>query len=246
MNVGAELRQAREARGLSIAAVAATTRIPAKTIEALERNDLSAIPPRPYSRGFVAVYAREVGLPPDRTARAYLEQFEPADEAPPSLPRAPADAPIRSWGALTGAATALLLLLTFVLWPTRVDRADLNAVGTSGRPAAAVKPARIPDSPGDAHSAAPMPVGAAPVTPAAHPAILVVLEADRPAWVAATADGRRVLYRTIQPGVPHTVTASGELAIRVGDAGAVRWSVDGRESEPMGRNGQVRTVTLRR
>src|SRR5688572_7199468 len=72
MNVGMQLREAREARGLSLDSLASATRIKVRILEGLERNDLSAAPPRPYTRGFVAAYAREVGLDADQIARSYF------------------------------------------------------------------------------------------------------------------------------------------------------------------------------
>jgi hypothetical protein len=74
--------------------------------------------------------------------------------------------------------------------------------------------------------------------------ITLVLTAQRPAWVTATADGRREIYRTLTPGLPTFLTGSREVTIRVGDAGAILWRVNGRDAGPMGRPGQVRDVRI--
>ena len=42
----------------------------------------------------------------------------------------------------------------------------------------------------------------------------------------------------------HTLHASREIILRVGDAGAVRWSINGRDAVLMGSRGEVRNVTL--
>ena len=62
MDIGAQLRFAREGKGLSIGTVAERTRVPVKMLAAIERNDQSALPPHPFGRGFVRAYAEEVDL----------------------------------------------------------------------------------------------------------------------------------------------------------------------------------------
>ena len=61
---GVEFRAIRESRGLTVDRIASATRIPVHYIEALERDDVRALPARPYLRGFVAAYGRELGLDP--------------------------------------------------------------------------------------------------------------------------------------------------------------------------------------
>ena len=77
MSIGAQLRASREARGLSIDAVAHTTRVQPRILAAIERDDVRAVPPRPFGRGFVKAYAREIGLDGDQTTRDYFAQFAP-------------------------------------------------------------------------------------------------------------------------------------------------------------------------
>jgi cytoskeletal protein RodZ len=239
MDVGSQLRRAREARGLSIETLAAGTRIQPRVLDGLERNDLSVIPPRPYARGFVAAYAREVGLDPAQTVRDYFAQFEdPVPAISDKRDDLPASSPQRPVFALA-AGVALALTVLLVLWrPEASAPAVDDVVGTTGTSAPAVSPAADRTAP-----AAPVP--AAGSSPAAtREEIVAVLQAERAAWISATADGERVLYQVVQPGTIETVRARRELAIRVGDAGAVHLSVNGAPAAPMGRSGQVRTVTL--
>jgi cytoskeletal protein RodZ len=79
---GGKLRLARERRGISLRQIAATTKIPAATLEALERNDISKLPGGIFSRGFVRSYAVEVGLDPEETLREFLDRF-PGEPTPP-------------------------------------------------------------------------------------------------------------------------------------------------------------------
>src|SRR5262245_44050940 len=85
MDVGAQLRSSREGKRLSLEALARTIRVQPRVLMAIERNDTASIPPRPFGRGFVHAYAREVGLNPDQTVREYFGQFVP-DDVPPASP----------------------------------------------------------------------------------------------------------------------------------------------------------------
>ncbi|MBB6099763.1 cytoskeleton protein RodZ [Deinobacterium chartae] len=61
-HLGERLRAAREAAGLSVAALAERTKIRSDYLAALEALDLKALPERLYCRAYVQRYAREVGL----------------------------------------------------------------------------------------------------------------------------------------------------------------------------------------
>src|SRR5512135_1677705 len=75
VDFGGRLRQAREARGMSLAQIAASTKISMMVLEALERNDVSRLPGGLFSRAFVRAYAREVGLDPGRTVEEFIARF---------------------------------------------------------------------------------------------------------------------------------------------------------------------------
>jgi len=59
----AALKAARERRGMSLAAIADATKIPASLFAALERNDLRCWPTGLYRRSFFRDYVRMLGLP---------------------------------------------------------------------------------------------------------------------------------------------------------------------------------------
>ncbi|MEG3083229.1 DUF4115 domain-containing protein [Sphingomonas sp. PB2P12] len=56
------LRTAREAQGLSVADIAARTRVPLRHLEAIEGSDYSVLPSSTYAVGFARAYARAVGV----------------------------------------------------------------------------------------------------------------------------------------------------------------------------------------
>jgi cytoskeleton protein RodZ len=92
---GAQLRKAREAKGLSLAHIAAVTKISVRALEAVERNDYSRLPGGIFTRSFVRAYAGEVGLNPDAALKAFLA------ECPEDIAAIPTSAPESIDGATT-------------------------------------------------------------------------------------------------------------------------------------------------
>ena len=66
--IGQKLKSSREGKRLSIEQVAEATRIRSHYLEALERDDLSAIPSAAQARGFLRIYADFIGLDADQLA----------------------------------------------------------------------------------------------------------------------------------------------------------------------------------
>jgi cytoskeletal protein RodZ len=83
---GGQLREARQAKGVSLREIAGRTKISVAALEALERNDVSKLPGGIFSRSIVKAYATEVGLDGDQMVQAFLDRF--ADEPPPPAPAA--------------------------------------------------------------------------------------------------------------------------------------------------------------
>lgn len=80
-----QLKQAREAKGISLAQISDITRIAENYLEAIELGNVSILP-QAYVRAFVREYASIVGLDPDKTMRLY-------DEVAPGTSTAPAAPP---------------------------------------------------------------------------------------------------------------------------------------------------------
>jgi cytoskeletal protein RodZ len=260
MSIGAQLRTAREAKGLSIATLAQRTRVQARTLAAIELNDLSLLPPRPFGRGFVRAFAQEVDLDPDRTVREYFAQFPSLREANGGT--ATPDAPIETarrremsafqvpsqWTWLgTGVAILLLVVAAAVVAGRRGENSrEANAVGTTGsspaNPAKAEGQAPAPSPASSQESAAAAASRTAPPAPAAP--LSLAFSVSRSCWVTAKADGQRTIYRILQAGDKETINAEREIAIRFGDAGAVTWTINGRQGESLGPSGAVRDMHI--
>lgn len=86
------MRAARLRKGITLAEIAATTKIPASRLDALERNDLRYWPKGLFRRSFFRDYARAVGLPVEEMMADFIRLF-PDDGAvtPAKVPTAPID-----------------------------------------------------------------------------------------------------------------------------------------------------------
>ena len=76
---GPYLRGERERRGLTLEAIADSTKIKQSLLAALERNDISRWPTGIFRRGFVREYASAIGLPPEPLVADFTRLF-PDDE----------------------------------------------------------------------------------------------------------------------------------------------------------------------
>ncbi|GAA5503919.1 hypothetical protein Dxin01_03687 [Deinococcus xinjiangensis] len=103
------LQQARLERGLSLQEVSANTHIRLDYLQALEAENLAALPERTFARSFLSQYARELGLEP----APLLEELDRALPAPTKATYTHYAQPPRqsSFGALLPVLLGGLLLL---------------------------------------------------------------------------------------------------------------------------------------
>src|SRR6187551_2832314 len=159
---GGKLRQARERRGISLRQIAASTKISAAALEALERNDISKLPGGIFSRAFVRSYAVEVGLDPEKTIEEFLARFN--QEAPPTAESVAAHVPeaeieFESRQRLASrvikialVAIPVVALLGYFAWKGRVAARQQvaldahQAAAPSAAPEPAPTPALVPDA----------------------------------------------------------------------------------------------------
>ncbi len=225
MTAGQRLREAREAAGLSVEDVAATTRIPTRHLVSLETSDWASLPAATYSIGFAKNYAVVVGL--DRTeigdqiraelggsrqAMATAEVFEAADPAR-TMPK----------GLVIGTIALLLLVVLGLTW--------FNNRSLDGDPTA------------DNELVAAVPTATAPATTTGP----VVVTANEAVWIEVK-DGNAVLKQgELAPGQSYEVPASAAApTLTTGKPEALRISVGTADAPTVGPAGErVTGVSLR-
>jgi len=113
VSVGDKLRNAREAKGMSLAQLAAETRINQRHLAMIEAGDFASLPARTYAVGFSRTYAKVVGLDHDeiaREVRAELAMIAPREHRASTFE--PGD-PMRVPSARLAWISAIVALVVF-------------------------------------------------------------------------------------------------------------------------------------
>ena len=148
-SVGAWLRSAREAAGLSEDAVAQQLKLAPRQVRAIEEDDYARLPGRTFVRGFVRNYARLLKLDVDAVLEALPGEFGSAPERPPlaatsrvigEMPRERAARPnVARW-------VIPLVLIAIVAVAAFYEFARPPASRTAPPPASPASPAPAPSS----------------------------------------------------------------------------------------------------
>lgn len=176
ITVGQRLREAREAKGLSLEDIASSTRIPRRHLESLESSEWEKLPAPTYSVGFARNYAVALGL--DRTEigdalKAEMSGYQPVTRQVEIYETVDPARTVPK-GLVFGVVAGLLVAILLFTW--------LSARSTTPDEAIAENAATAPDN----GLTVPAPA------PAATAQGLVVLTASQPVWIEVK-DGAAVL-----------------------------------------------------
>jgi transcriptional regulator with XRE-family HTH domain len=237
-SASARLRAAREARGLTLADIAARTRITLRHVEALDRGDFAALPGRPYVLGFVRNYARVVGL--DEGDLAALARSELDAHAPKAAPRTvhqfdvddPDKTPSRMLTWLAIGLFVAVLGAGAVFWRSYYAPAtDL--------------PTLLPPEPAASATAAPAVHAAAPVAAPAGPVVFTARENG--VWVKFyDGHGQQLMQKQMAQGESYTVPADAvDPKLWTGRPDALSITIGGQAVPPLSdHRGIVRDVPV--
>lgn len=257
MTIGTELRQAREERGLSLRDLSERTNIRQSILRAIETDDFRHLPGGVITRGFLRLYAREVGLDPDAiwqrcaTEIAALERGGPDDaDAATGLAHGGTATPgARSRRPMMAVVGAVAVLAALAVGYVRSRPPTGDATTTEAPPPVGLPPAEAeqpaPATIADPAAAATIPRDAAPGSGEVSPDILRVdLHATGPCWVAATADGQQVVYRQMNAGDRESIRVKREVVLRIGMPANLAVSLNDEPLPPAARPGTPVTLRL--
>lgn len=190
--VGERLRAAREAQGLTLDEIAASTRIPRRHLQTIEEGRYDDLPAPTYSAGFIKSWARHLGLNGQPLADEFrAEMGSIAVERTQPLPYEPAD-PRRTPPvglALLALLVAVVLLVGYLYWRGTTEQPSSIAATASDQAAAPKPAAQAP--------AAPAP-SATTITP--QPAGPVVVGASQDVWIKVSDQGKTLFMNVLHPG----------------------------------------------
>jgi cytoskeleton protein RodZ len=246
--LGETLRQARLDKGVSLADASRDTRIRRSYLEALEAEDLAALPPAVYTRGFLKTYAEYLGL----SGEAMVDLYQPnarRESGPPTLraavPRVaiPRQIPLRP--VFYGVACVVFIAVFGFAWNlyqdmqhTLRETGDTTlAAGRRGTPTSTGP--RLPTlfpiavaSPSPTATPTPEPTLIPSPTPVVD-GILVELRTNARVYIEAAVDGNQVVAKTFEAGAQQTLPLAKESVImRASIGSAVDLTVNGVHQEP--------------
>lgn len=252
--VGEELREARNALGVSLEDAAAQLRINKRYLQALEEGRVKDLPGAAYAVGFVRSYATALGLDPDEAVRRFRDVSGTAVAKSGELvfPE-----PVPSRGIPTGILAAIgvaIALSGYIAWyqwsgrgarvvdsvpplPPRLERAAEATAPLEAPPAPAVEPP----------APTPAPVAAPPPPPRIDPdKPRIVIRAKGESWVQIRDNqANRVLTdRVLRAGETIEIPNRPGIALTTGKAENLDLLLDGQEVEAFGGPGVRRNIAL--
>ena len=270
---GALLRERRIHKGLTEENVAAQLKITSRLVKAIEEGDMESMPHAVYARGFIRAYAKLLAVDDSVTHAACALLKDPEEELREQEIRVVPAAARREESHVPWLAILLCaLFLAGGAWYFRDSIAGLSSNTASQEktaspavsspavpeadsvvttPAIPVEPAANATLP--AASEEPIALGGTPLpaetgTPTAQAALpaaghRMLLTAQGDCWVSTTADGKNS-QRVMHKGDTLNVDFQEKLVMKLGNAGAMLITYDGKELPPVGKIGQVKTVTF--
>jgi cytoskeletal protein RodZ len=256
---------------LDLESIAQETKISVRMLELIEGDQFHKLPGGVFAKSFVRQYARAIGLDEEELVRELERNLEPAAE-PPSHPqeirkpqpqiRIPRVAQwsggvsrFESGSSLPSLGLMVLVMLAcsaaYTWWQRpRQTPAKPTPAQIAQRQGAAQPSPTAPETVGSM----PTSVLSAPGTPAPQtmPAassadaggLTIALTAEEATWVRATANGKIVFSGILQPNESKSLSAAEPMILRIGNAGGLAISLNGKSIPAVGPRGQVRTVQL--
>jgi cytoskeleton protein RodZ len=232
MDVGAELRQARTARKLSLADVSARTKINQSILRAIEENRFDRVPGGLFTRGYLRAFAHEVHLDPEAIVKKYRAEFEQPIVELPSPEKVAHRVPVYS---LTADGTqdrrrfvglAIVLLIGAAYFGYARTRSSIPAPPIVATPATLATPTATDAA--QAAAAAPVPTSTTGTvdTPPTGP-LKLAIETKGDCWVSAIVDGKPAIARLMKAGDSWQFDVNDRAALRIGDPTVFGFTLNG-------------------
>lgn len=260
IEIGEKLKAARTSKGIQLADLANRTCINLAYLKSMEEGRFDFLP-RPIVVGFLKTFAKEVGLdgnalalalqppPPTMPAAAPQTRGTPAAPAPsetakPKFEIPPLGFPYLKEVVIGLSVLALMALLLYVVAqrPQEPQVRDL--------PATEQPQLQVGDGPVQEISLAQMAAEAArqslPDSTAAPRPAQVTLQAKikEQVWLQVTIDDSLTTDSIYPPGILQSWTAKRKFRIRMGNAGAATFLLEGKDLGEIGKAGQVADLVI--
>jgi cytoskeletal protein RodZ len=246
MSLGSMISKARKDAGLSIDDLSAATNIRGTLLREMESNNFSQCGGETYARGHLRNIAIKLDVDPQIFLTAFEDEQMHVDRSMQALlvennvMREPKEARKVSWKVLVTISVASLFVAGLAQIIISSDSAPDIPV--------ALEETATPTASPEATSE---PTATEEVTPTDEPTVStgqgveVVVNAVRAkSWLFVSDSSGRVLFSgQIPQGVTKTFSSDTQLNLKVGNAGGVDLSVNGKKIDSLGADGQVVSVS---
>lgn len=248
--IGDLLRRERERQNLSIKDIEKATSIRALYIDAIEKGEYKTLPGEVYAKGFVRNYANYLELNANEIVNAFNEEMHPQEELQESAGsssveearqeqsaernreeyRGPKITSLESYPMEKkshGVRNALMVAAVVFV----VAFAALIAFGGDEEPSAPAPRAKTQTQQGQKQTeAAPKP---------AVDGVEVKLSFTDRCWTEVVVDGKTEFEGTAEKGKVLTLKGKDKVRITAGNAGALNYSLNGKDMGAIGQKGEV-------
>ena len=248
--IGDLLRRERERQNLSIKDIEKATSIRALYIDAIEKGEYKTLPGEVYAKGFVRNYANYLKLNANEIVNAFNEEMHPQEELQDAAGSSSAEEARQEQSAernreeyrgpkITslesypieksshGVRNALMVAAAVFV----VAFAALIAFGGDEEPSAPAPRAKTQTQQGQKQTeAAPKP---------AADGVEVKLSFTDLCWTEVVVDGKTEFEGTAEKGKVLTLKGKDKVRITAGNAGALNYSLNGKDMGAIGQKGEV-------
>jgi len=242
MSLGSDLREAREAAGLTLEDVAERTRIRRTLVERIEADDFAPCGGDVYARGHVRTIARVVGLDPEPLVSEFDRLHQPAEPTASEVFEAETYVTRERRGANWTAVMVAALIVILAIGGFQLLRG--RSLSPNGPSAALSRSSTPAATSGTGTSTLPSPsvtsTGPTVIAQATGQGVQVQLTvATGKSWVSASNAQGALFEGLVSAGQIKDFTDSQRVKLVIGNAGAVRLVVNGVDLGPPGGSGQV-------
>lgn len=244
MTVGAYLREARESAGFSLEEIAERTRIPRTVIKDLEAERFDSSGGTAYARGHIRAIAKIVNTDVDRLMIAFDESTETDTTPMIELLDANNATSVRSRQNVKIQPRQIMVAISIIagiaiIIPSAIAISHKVSQKNTYAPKVVAKSEKKIVAP----TVAPVQQPSASAAVPAHTVSIVASHGIT--WLSVTdASGAQLFSGKLSNGASQSFDPTNGLSMRIGNAGAVSVSVDGKDQGSIGATGEVKSLTF--
>ena len=228
-SLGKYLKKERETKKISLREISKSIKVREQFLKAVEEDRYDLLPSPTYVKGFLAAYAKSIGLDPNEVILRYENVLKEESISYPEVPPEQKTLWNKRYLWLMGGGIVVGLVVIYFLFcqpsPPSVKPASQKTDVKETPPATVAAP-----------------VVKKPSVPEVKPTISLQLRAVERTWLTIQVDDQSVQDITLQPGEGISYRGMERIQMVVGNAGGLDIVFNERELERFGKSGEVYTL----